>query len=458
MKKLLLTSPFLLLALATVAYAGSLSPTAPPSTPAATSYTLTNIYNRLTTNATATAGDHAFAPSGAPAASFKTLTQIYDAIPTITANLVKLGTTYLGINGTLTPNGGTAAVGDVLAGKTAHLTGDWNLDTGTMTDRDGDNVSTAQAAALGVNYLTAPAGYYDGDDRVSATDAQIAALDSDIAVGNIKSGTDIFGVSGTLSSGGGYPGTGWVANGSGNGSTALNSTNCAAASGWYWFADGNGDGDTTDPEDGICVQGTEQVGTSAGSWNGDDNISVRDNTYIPAYTCSGNFPSGTVATYSGTNAAGTADAIWDAGDCAFCQADCYDGKKDLPGQGTYTSPNVAASGGVQGPITPEVLKNWKGTRLPTSMDFFGYCGYKNGYSAGADNYETSCSSDTTHGDWGQMVGRTDKCIDLSNNGNNEWLSEQYNNTSARVAMNYACSLFHSYNVNNDYRFRAVFRP
>lgn len=35
-----------------------------------------------------------------------------------------------------------------------------------------------------------------GDDRVSATDAQIAALDTDIATGNIKSGATIFGIGG----------------------------------------------------------------------------------------------------------------------------------------------------------------------------------------------------------------------------------------------------------------------
>lgn len=78
--------------------AGSLSPTA---SPAATMYTLSDIYTRLTTNATATLASHAFAPSGSPAGTLYTLTQVYDAIPTISADKVGTGTSYLGVSGTL---------------------------------------------------------------------------------------------------------------------------------------------------------------------------------------------------------------------------------------------------------------------------------------------------------------------------------------------------------------------
>lgn len=92
---------------------------------------------------------------------------------------------------------GTAAAGNVLGGLTFYA-GDGNrtTKTGTMTDRDGDNASSTQAAAGGVNYFTALAGFYDGDDRVSATDAQIAVLDGDLVAGNVKSGVSIFGVAG----------------------------------------------------------------------------------------------------------------------------------------------------------------------------------------------------------------------------------------------------------------------
>ncbi|MFH1413208.1 MAG: DUF1566 domain-containing protein [bacterium] len=110
--------------------AGVLTPSA---SPAATSYTLTDIYTRLTTNATATEANHVFTPSASPVASFYTLTQIYDVVPTIVANTVKLGTSYLGIAGSLTPEGaGTAAVADLFNAKTANLTNDWTLDTGTL--------------------------------------------------------------------------------------------------------------------------------------------------------------------------------------------------------------------------------------------------------------------------------------------------------------------------------------
>ncbi|MFH1671662.1 MAG: hypothetical protein ABH889_02745, partial [Candidatus Portnoybacteria bacterium] len=87
-----------ILTIYTIAQAGSLTPSA---TPVATSYTLTDIYTRLTTNATATAANHDFSPSVSPVASLYTLTQIYDAIPTIDVTKIFSGTSYLGITGTL---------------------------------------------------------------------------------------------------------------------------------------------------------------------------------------------------------------------------------------------------------------------------------------------------------------------------------------------------------------------
>jgi hypothetical protein len=115
----------------TIVQAGSLTPSA---SPAATGYTLSDIYTRLITNGIATEGDHDFAPSASPAGTLYTLTQIYEAIPTIVANMVKLGTSYLGVDGTLVPSGGDAAIANVCNGNTFFGSSqtDWNLQTGTL--------------------------------------------------------------------------------------------------------------------------------------------------------------------------------------------------------------------------------------------------------------------------------------------------------------------------------------
>ncbi|MEK7193374.1 MAG: hypothetical protein AAB652_01135 [Patescibacteria group bacterium] len=84
---------------ATAARAGSLTPS---SSPAASSYTLGDVYARLTTNATTSAGNHVFAPSASPTSTLYDLTTIFNTIPTIDATKVASGTSYLGIAGTYT--------------------------------------------------------------------------------------------------------------------------------------------------------------------------------------------------------------------------------------------------------------------------------------------------------------------------------------------------------------------
>ena len=141
------------LALVAVVYAGSLTPLA---SPAASGYTLGDIYTRLTTNTAA--GSHSFSPGSSPASSLHSLSEIYGAIPAIDAAKLIRGTTYLGVAGTydttnlsaanvksgaafgaastgaLLPFGGSALPGDVAAGKTffGANQGDWNLQTGTL--------------------------------------------------------------------------------------------------------------------------------------------------------------------------------------------------------------------------------------------------------------------------------------------------------------------------------------
>src|SRR3989338_2159873 len=87
-----------LLVIFTVVKAGPLSPSA---SPAATSYTLQDIYTRLITNASATAGNHDLNATTTPGATFPTLTSIYNAIPTIYAGDLLASSTYLGVTRTV---------------------------------------------------------------------------------------------------------------------------------------------------------------------------------------------------------------------------------------------------------------------------------------------------------------------------------------------------------------------
>jgi len=114
----------------------------------------------------------------------------------LTAPNIVSGKTIFGKVGTAIAATGDAEAGDVLTGHTFSKTGAAGV-SGTMPDKEGDNASTAQAQSGGVNFFTAPAGYYDGGDRVSATDAQVAALDTDVVTDNIKNTVTIFGVIGT---------------------------------------------------------------------------------------------------------------------------------------------------------------------------------------------------------------------------------------------------------------------
>ena len=353
-----------LIFVSTIVFAATLTPS---SSPAASSYTLSDIWNRLTTNTSTTAGNHSFTPTTTPQSTFQTLTQIYEAIPSINAAKVLADTTYLGI-------------------------------TGTVAIKSGDTAATATATSTQKLLLTPAVGYYDGST------ATVSTTSTSFIASNIRNNTNLFGVTGTLNPD--YPGRGWTPNGSGDGSTALTEANCEAASGWEWFEDVNFDGDTTDPEDGMCVKTSTvvttswnggqdttpnnlgsaaspqtatggsattvvkssagwttnayanhivkiQEGTAVACWgrvkgNTSDTITVygswlspeytsncgtpdgtstffvsddwgEDNTWIGDYSCTGNFPSGTVVhnLYPTT------------GTVALETADCYDGKRDL---------------------------------------------------------------------------------------------------------------------------------
>jgi hypothetical protein len=166
-----------LLTISSIVKAVSLSPS---GSPASTMYNLSDIYTRLTTNTTNTEGNHNLSSSASPSSTMHTLKEIYEAIPTIAANTVKLGTTYMGITGTLTPEGGTATVGDIFNGKTDYVTNDWNLDTGTLNLA----CNTATFNGTGNKVSDSYDGEGNGNNRWCMTDSGTATA-SDILLGKI---------------------------------------------------------------------------------------------------------------------------------------------------------------------------------------------------------------------------------------------------------------------------------
>lgn len=83
----------------------------------------------------------------------------------------------------------TAAVSEILSGKTAHARG--TLLTGTMTNNGGVTGTISTKAGE----YTVPQGYHDGSGKVSIASTEQAK----IIAGNIKSGVQILGVTGTYS-------------------------------------------------------------------------------------------------------------------------------------------------------------------------------------------------------------------------------------------------------------------
>src|SRR3989338_4453395 len=141
-----------------VAHAGSLSPL---SSPAATSYTLSDTYTRLSTNPSATAGSPSFGATTPPQSTFQTLTDIYNAIPTIYATDLLATSTYLGV-------------------------------TGTIAVKSGDADASVSATSTNKLLLTPVAGYYDGST------ATVSTTSTAFTPSSIKLGTYLFGMVGTL--------------------------------------------------------------------------------------------------------------------------------------------------------------------------------------------------------------------------------------------------------------------
>ena len=83
----------------------------------------------------------------------------------------------------------TAAVGEILAGKTAHARG--ALLTGTMTN----NGAVTGTISTKAGQYTIPQGYHDGSGKVSIATAE----QNKIIATNIRQGVTILGVEGTMS-------------------------------------------------------------------------------------------------------------------------------------------------------------------------------------------------------------------------------------------------------------------
>lgn len=83
----------------------------------------------------------------------------------------------------------TAAVAEILSGRTAHARG--ALLTGTMTN----NGAVTGTISTKAGQYTVPQGYHDGSGKVSIATAE----QNKIIPGNIKSGVEILGVTGSYS-------------------------------------------------------------------------------------------------------------------------------------------------------------------------------------------------------------------------------------------------------------------
>jgi hypothetical protein len=228
----------------TVVKAGTITP--PEGDLLAQFYTLSEIYTRLTTNATTTEGSHDFTFSDALAGTGRTLTEIYNAIPTIDPSKLLDDTTYLGITGNIATRTLSSTSTDVSAGYYAATTLDavdadlisGNIKSGVTLfgiDGDGNVVDTSDGTVTNNNQIRssyvcysdgtqytgslpdcssegeqscyAIGSYYAGTQQnLSDTTTTVSAgyyqattldtVDADLISDNIKSGVTLFGIDG----------------------------------------------------------------------------------------------------------------------------------------------------------------------------------------------------------------------------------------------------------------------
>jgi len=157
------------LLLAGGARAGSLTPPAAPDDPGSAMYRIGDIYDRLDTGAAGALRTGPFTePTAGPGSTGHTLNEVMDKAPALDD-----------------ANGAMPA--DVPSGKTfwGLKAGAWGTQTGSMPNVGAQTITPGTAAQ------TISAGYHNGSGSVAG--------DLDLAAGNIVSGVQIFGVTGTAS-------------------------------------------------------------------------------------------------------------------------------------------------------------------------------------------------------------------------------------------------------------------
>jgi len=224
--KSLLVIVFSMIIIVAVVKAGTITP--PSGTPEAQFYTLSEIYEFITNNTTATEASHSFTFSDSLSGTGRTLTEIYDALAgLVSASQVFTGTTYLGVTGTLElacatssfdgtnnlvadaydgdgdgsnrwciTDSGTASAGDIVSGSFAWVDG---------VEITGTFASQSKTATLEGEEVTPDSGYWLSKVTVAITNFAANIIKKDEVVG---------GITGTLVPSGGTATPGDVASGS----------------------------------------------------------------------------------------------------------------------------------------------------------------------------------------------------------------------------------------------------
>lgn len=169
------------LVVAVVAYAGSLTP--PSGTPTATSYTLEDIYQKLVSGTDATEADHDLSTTAAPAATFYTLTQLYTAVDTLWDNAQGPSAAPLSTGQTFCTedSGGWTRVD--CAGTTGQ---DGNYQNGVGHDYEDNGNGTVTDHATGLTWLTATVSGRPWDQAISYCETLDFAGSANWRLPNIK--------------------------------------------------------------------------------------------------------------------------------------------------------------------------------------------------------------------------------------------------------------------------------